>query len=214
MKLFNLDHSPYATRVRIQASYKGVELALEPPPVALRTVEFGERFPMAKIPVLQLDTGEEIGDSWAIMEYLEDVVPQPGLRPVEAVPHAHMNQIMRCSDTAFGPAGLFPLFRRVGMPDGIQGAAQDLEAMAVEMARLERLLLSLPDCRKRPLHLGDIALAPSIAYWLALAPRFDVAAPLAEFAAVATWWEWVNGHGAVADGLEEMLAAAAAFLGA
>ena len=154
MKLYNLDHSPYATRVRIQAYVKALPVDIEAPPMPLRTPEFADRFPMAKIPVLQLDDGQEIGDSWAIMEYLEDTVPEPSLRPTDPLAHAAMNQLMRCSDTAFGPAGLFPLFRMVSSPEAREDADAELAAMAGEIARLERLLGALPDCRERGLHLG------------------------------------------------------------
>ena len=88
MILYNLDHSPYATRVRILAYHKSLPLDVEPPPVPLRTDEFRERFPIAKIPVLQLDDGTEIGDSWAIMEYLEACNPEPALVPGDALARA------------------------------------------------------------------------------------------------------------------------------
>ena len=73
MKLYNLDHSPYATRVRMQIHKKGLEIAIEPPPDALGTPEFLARFPMGKIPVLELDDGSQLPDSWVIMDYLEEV---------------------------------------------------------------------------------------------------------------------------------------------
>ena len=52
MKLYNLDHSPYSTRVRMQIYAARLEVDIEPPPVELGTPEFNERFPLAKIPVL------------------------------------------------------------------------------------------------------------------------------------------------------------------
>ena len=81
VKLYNLDHSPYATRVRMQIYKKGLDLEILPAPAALRTPEFMARFPMGKIPVLELDDGRQVPDSWVIMEYLEDCQAGESLRP-------------------------------------------------------------------------------------------------------------------------------------
>ena len=85
-----MDHSPYATRVRMQITKKQLDIAIEPPPVPIQTPEFMARFPLGKIPVLELDDGSQIPDSWAIMEYLEDVSPAVSLRPEGATARAHM----------------------------------------------------------------------------------------------------------------------------
>ena len=66
MKLYNLDHSPYASRVRTQIRKKGLDIEFAAPPVELRTPEFNQRFPMGKIPVLELDDGSQVPDSWSV----------------------------------------------------------------------------------------------------------------------------------------------------
>ena len=60
MKLYNLDHSPYATRVRMQIDKAGLEVDILPSPLALRSPEILERFPLGKIPVLELDDGNRV----------------------------------------------------------------------------------------------------------------------------------------------------------
>ena len=211
MKLYNLNHSPYATRVRMQIYKKELDVAIEAPPVALRTDAFVERFPLGKIPVLELDDGSQIPDSWVIMQYLEDVTPAIALRPEGARACAHMHLLARYTDTYLGPAALNPLFLRVAAPGGSQGAEEQLAALDTELARLERLLQSLPSFRERLLHLGDIALAPSIDFVLLLGPMFGRPKPLADYPLVGAWWEWVSSDSAVAAGSGEMRAAVQSF---
>lgn len=213
MKLYNLDHSPFATRVRVQIYKKELDIDLEPPPEALRSEAFMERFPLGKIPVLELDDGSHLSDSWVIMEYLEDVMPATALRPDGARACAHMNSLARYTDTCLGPGALTPLFALVSVPGGTEGADEQLAALDAELARLERLLAYLPDFRGRGLHLGDIALAPSIDYVLLLGPIFGRPNPLQEYPLVTAWWEWVSSDAAVAAGSKEMRTAVQAFFG-
>lgn len=213
MNLYNLDHSPYATRVRMQIHKKALDIAIEPPPDALGTPEFLAQFPMGKIPVLELDDGSHLPDSWVIMEYLEEVTPSVSLRPEGARACANMQLLARYADTYLGPAGLFPLFAKVTSGAGVEGVEQELEALEGELARLERLLAYLPPFEKRSLHLGDIALAPHMDYVLLLAPMFGVAQPLANHPRAQAWQEWVQSDAAVARGSKEMLTAVKAFFG-
>ena len=211
MKLYNLDHSPYATRVRVQIYKKQLDITIEPPPEALRTAEFIQRFPMGKIPVLELDDGSHLPDSWVIMEYLEDVMPAMALRPEGATARAQMQLLARYTDTYLGPAAVAPLFTRVATPGGTENAQEQLAALDNELARLERLLQFLPDFNDRPLHLGDIVLAPSIDYVLLLGPMFGRQDPLENYPLVSAWWQWVTADAAVARGSEEMRTAVQAF---
>jgi glutathione S-transferase len=213
LKLYNLEHSPYATRVRMQIMKKGLDVELVPPPAALRTPELLEHFPLGKIPVLELDDGSQLPDSWVIMEYLEDVVPAVSLRPEGAKANAHMQLLARYADTYLSPGALFPLFARVKMPGGTENAEEALAALDTELGRLQRLLQTLPDCRDRKLHLGDIALAPSMDYVLLLGPMFGRPNPLADYPLVADWWDWVVSDEAVAQGLAQMRTAVKAFFG-
>ena len=213
MKLYNLDHSPYATRVRMQIHKKSLDVAIEPPPEELRSPEFMARFPLGKIPVLELDDGSQIPDSWVIMEYLEEVMPAVSLCPEGAKARAHMNLLARYADTYLGPNGLFPLFALVTSGAGAEGAEQHVAALDVELARLERLLQYLPDVQSRALHLGDLALAPHMDYVLLLAPMFGVDQPLENYRLVSAWRDKVSSDAEVAKGLEEMHTAVRAFFG-
>lgn len=206
MKLYNLDHSPYATRVRMLVRKKQLAVDFVRPEEALRTPEFVEQFPMGKIPVLELDDGSQLPDSWVIMEYLDEL-GEDRLSPQEALPRAHMQLLARYADTYLSPAALFPLFQRVAQP---QGAEAELAAMEAELSRLERLLQMLPEFEEREVNLGDMALATAMDYLLLLCPLFGLDEPLAAYPLVAQWNNWVHQDDAVAQSSAEMLAAARA----
>jgi glutathione S-transferase len=213
MKLYNLDHSPYATRVRMQIHQKNLDVAIEPPPVALRTPEFTARFPLGKIPVLELEDGNHLSDSWVIMEYLEEVSDGVPLRPSGAMARAEMQTLARCADTCLGPAAVFPLFSLVREGAAAAGVEEALSALDEELDRLERLLRALPDFATRDLHLGDIALVPHVDFLLLLAPIFGRENPLSAYPRISAWRDHVGQNAGVARGSDEMLTAVKAFFG-
>ncbi|MCB0197996.1 MAG: glutathione S-transferase N-terminal domain-containing protein, partial [Anaerolineae bacterium] len=57
MKLINLDHSPYAARIRIQIRKKNLPIEIIAPPLPLKSPEFMQKFTLGKIPLLELDDG-------------------------------------------------------------------------------------------------------------------------------------------------------------
>jgi glutathione S-transferase len=212
MKLYNLNHSPYATRVRTLIRKAKLDVDVLEPEEAVRTEAFIQHFPLGKIPVLELDDGSQLPDSWVIMEYLDSVSAQP-LTPMGKLERAHMQLLARYADTYLGPSALFPLFQRVTLPGGTEGAHEELAALDTELARMERLLTMLPDFRGRPVDLGDIALVPHMDFVVMLAPLFGKADPLATFPLVRGWHEWVMTDEAVAASSAEMREAVAGFFG-
>lgn len=203
MKLLNLDNSPYATRVRMQIRHKKLPVDLVSSPIPLRTPEFAAAYPLAKLPVLELDSGENIGESTVIMDYLEDLYPEPALRPDTPLARAHNAMLVRCADNHLAPA-LFPLFALLlGAADGVDPQDQ-LALVETELGKLERLLAERPDSAPRSLLTGDICLTTVIWYVDALAAEFDRENILAAYPAVAAWWQWVRDYPSVALALEEM----------
>ncbi len=87
MKLYMFPVAPNPTRIRLFLAEKaagGAEIPLEQVPVDLRerehrTPEHRARNPMAKLPVLELDDGSCFSESLAIIEYLEELHPEPPL---------------------------------------------------------------------------------------------------------------------------------------
>ena len=82
MKLYDFALAPNPRRVRIFLAEKGIELEVEQ--VAIREgAQFEPAFrainPNCTVPVLQLDDGSTIADSFAICRYFEEVQPEPPL---------------------------------------------------------------------------------------------------------------------------------------
>ena len=204
MKSLDLSFSPYASRVRIVVRLKHLPVAFEYPQLGLKTTEFKAAFPLGKIPILELDDGTCIPESWAIMEYLEESFPKIPLSPTSPLARAQMRVLGRCADLHLGPA-LFPLFVQLKRPQRDESAiAPQIDATRNELAKLARLLeeYGLPDTR--PLHLGDIALVTTIYYVTAVLPLFGAENPLDTAPLVARWWKLVSDIPEIAQTVKEI----------
>jgi maleylacetoacetate isomerase len=93
MKLYGYFRSSAAFRVRIAFNLKGVESE-----TALVNLQTGDQFsdafravnPQGRVPALTLDDGTVLVQSMAIMEYLEETIPDPPLLPKGAVARARV----------------------------------------------------------------------------------------------------------------------------
>lgn len=104
MKLYSYFRSSAAYRTRIALNFKA--LAFETVPVHLtraggeqNTPEFQAVNPQKRVPVLALDSGELLLQSVAIMEYLDEVHPDPPLLPNDPLERARVRavaQIIAC----------------------------------------------------------------------------------------------------------------------
>ncbi len=166
MKLINLAHSPYAARVRMQAYAKGIELELVDPEGFL-TPEFKQFNLLGKVPVL--DTGEQlIPESIVIMDYLEDIHPEPAMRPRDAQKRALMNIFYRFPDVYVQPV-LLPLFKQLGVEARDQDQiVEDIAALDIQMQVLDELLERFDRYGHNNLDLADCALAPIMYFAIAV----------------------------------------------
>jgi maleylacetoacetate isomerase/maleylpyruvate isomerase len=102
MKLFNYFRSSASFRVRIALELKG--LSYEYVPVHLvkgehRQPEYTAVSPSALVPTLETDGGERLGQSMAIIEYLDEVHPEPRLLPSDPLARARVRalaQLVAC----------------------------------------------------------------------------------------------------------------------
>lgn len=102
MKLYNYFRSSASFRVRIALALKG--LAYDYAAVHLakgeqRAAAFGSVSREQLVPVLELDGGERLTQSMAIIEYLEEMHPEPALLPADALGRARVRalaQIIAC----------------------------------------------------------------------------------------------------------------------
>jgi glutathione S-transferase len=82
VKLYVFPIAPNPTKLRSYVAEKGI--AIEQVQIDLRTgaqrrPDFLAKNPLGRLPVLELDDGECIGESLAIIEYLEELHPDPPL---------------------------------------------------------------------------------------------------------------------------------------
>jgi maleylpyruvate isomerase len=104
LKLYNYFRSSAAYRVRIALNVKDIDYD----PIAIHlTREGGRQFspefrainPQMRVPVLELDDGQRLIQSLAIIEYLDEFHPQPPLLPSDPVERARVRaaaQIIAC----------------------------------------------------------------------------------------------------------------------
>ena len=104
MKLYTYFRSSAAYRVRIALNLKGltsemISVHLQKEGGLNRKPEFRAINPHMRVPVLQLDTGDVITQSLAIIEYLDEVHPEPPLLPRDPVARAKVRalaQLIAC----------------------------------------------------------------------------------------------------------------------
>lgn len=102
MKLYNYFRSSASFRVRIALELKG--LPYDYLPVHLvkgehKTADYTTVSPSALVPTLETDGGERLGQSMAIIEYLDEIHPQPPLLPADPLKRARvraLSQLVAC----------------------------------------------------------------------------------------------------------------------
>lgn len=106
MKLFHGWLSSASRRVRLCLAEKGI--AYEGVPIDLaRQEHHSEKFlamnPNGVVPALLLDDGRPLHESSTICEYLDDLQPEPPLRPADAYQRALMRNFVRYTDEKILP---------------------------------------------------------------------------------------------------------------
>ena len=91
-KLYSVDLSPYAARVRMQIYAKGIPDITFEQPTDWGLPKFREKFPIGRIPVLDID-GDMIPESAVIAEYLEETYPEPSLLGTTPRESAHIARL-------------------------------------------------------------------------------------------------------------------------
>jgi glutathione S-transferase len=89
MKLYGAHMAANPRRVKIYLAEKGIEIEqvdFALPYAEMKTPEFLALSPTGRIPVLELDDGSSIPESTAIIEYLEELHPEPDM--IGATPRA------------------------------------------------------------------------------------------------------------------------------
>lgn len=94
--LHNYFRSSTSTRLRAALNLKGVAYEYAAYPLkdgAHRSPEFLARNPAGLVPVLELEDGTHIAQSLAIIEYLDEVYPEPPLLPKDPIGRARVRAL-------------------------------------------------------------------------------------------------------------------------
>ena len=183
MKLYSYFRSSAAYRARIALHLKGI--AFDTVAIHLtrdggqqHTPEFRAVNPQRRVPALALDTGEVLLQSLAIMEYLDEVYPDPPLLPKDPIERARVRavaHIIACDIHPLNNVGPLGYLRHALKAD--QSAVQEWYRhwVVTGFEAVEELIRPGPYAFGRHVTVADICIVPQVAN----ARRFKV--PLDRF---------------------------------
>jgi maleylacetoacetate isomerase len=170
MKLFGYFRSSAAFRVRIALNLKG--LAYEIVPVHLikdgghnRRPEFRAVNPQMRIPALVARTGEELIQSLAIIEYLDETHPEPPLLPKDPIARARaraLAQIIACDIHPLNNVGPLRYLKHEMHQEQSAIDAWYHHWVVAGFEALEALVGTGPYCCGGDITMADLCLVPQV----------------------------------------------------
>nr|PZM91054.1 MAG: maleylacetoacetate isomerase [Pseudomonadota bacterium] len=108
MKLYSYWRSSASWRVRTALAYKGLSYDYVPVHLTRDGGEqhkeaYREKNPMRQVPLLELDDGRTLAQSVAILEYLEEVFPEPPLLPRDPYLRGKVRQLVEVVNAGIQP---------------------------------------------------------------------------------------------------------------
>ncbi len=183
MKLYSYFRSSAAYRARIALNLKG--LPFDTIPIHLLKdggEQHGERFrtvnPQRRVPVLELPSGEVLLQSLALIEYLDEVYPEPALLPKPPLERARARavaEIIACDIHPLNNVGPLNYLRHQLAAEKAAVQAWYRHWIEIGFEAVEALLRPGPYAFGAAVGLADICIVPQVAN----ARRFDV--PLDRF---------------------------------
>jgi maleylacetoacetate isomerase len=171
VKLYSYFRSSAAYRVRIALNLK--KLPYETVPIHLtkdggrqHTPEFRAVNPQARVPALELSGGEVLTQSLAIIEYLDDIHPEPPLLPTDALDRAKARSIAQLIACDIHP--LNNLIALQYIKRQLKHEQTDIDAwyhhwIIAGFTALEAMLTPAPYACGAHVTLADICLVPQVA---------------------------------------------------
>jgi glutathione S-transferase len=196
--------SPFASRVALMLRAKGLNFEMPYPPGGLTSETYTAINPLQKLPVLSLENGEALPESQVICDYLEDVYPEPALRPKDALTRAKMNLLIRIGDLyLMNP--MLPLFKN------LNPATRNAPVVEASLAQIDKGLVALnkyiapgPFAIGDRFTLADCALAPILFYANRFLRLFDRKEALAAQVNVIAYYNAIQDDVHVAEVLDGM----------
>lgn len=201
MKLYTFQVAPNPTKVNVYLAEKGIQVPKQL--VSLiegqqKSPEFLARNPRGKLPVLELDDGSCVCESLAIIEYFEELHPEPPMWGRTPEERAHARALERLCDVGV----LIPLARYVhstnsplGLPPNPEVAAEAWQSAEQTLRILEARVGTGPFLAGDRVTVADCTLHAAFGF-----ARFrDVKVPPG-FANLHRWWERFQRRPSVASG--------------
>ena len=140
--LYGVKVSAFVAKVRVVLDHKGLEYEEIAPPDGYGSAAYREIIPAGSVPGLTVD-GAPLHDSTAIIEFLDDLAPNPPLRPAAPFDVALMRAFLGFHDTRLEAAArrLFPMIKLPVINGGGDRQA-GLGDVTAALVRLEELLAS------------------------------------------------------------------------
>src|SRR5271170_6243952 len=211
MKLYSSSLSNFASKSRIVAYEKGLNLEILSPPGGSSSAEYKKLNPLGKVPALLLDNGDVIAESEIINEYLEDQFPENPLMPKDARGRARVRWFTRLNDLYLDP----PFRALLPQLFGKQLEAAFVEQKLAEIAgRLDQLEAGIgsPWAAGDKFTLADAALTPTLFLMVSILPQFGAKGPIEGRPKLAAWWAKVQERPSTRKVIGEQQAALSAMM--
>jgi glutathione S-transferase len=198
MKLWQTYLSPFPTRVRLVMYAKGLDIPIvEPGGIHDRSGkgDYLKINPLGRVPTLELDDGRTLPESEVICEYLEDLYPEPTLRPADPWERAQVRLVSRLCDFYLVFA-MVPLFNASGRSRKTWDMAK-IDAALAEVKKsldyLEHYIGTDGYAVGKTLTQADGALAPQLMLAFEWAPKlFDRPSPESELPKLSAYWKAIK----------------------
>lgn len=203
MRMYNSDLSPFASRCRMAAYAKDIDIETLDPPGGLASDEYKKINPTGKIPALE-DNGKLIAESEVICEYLDDKFADKPLRPDNAAGRAAARLLSRVCDLyILGP--FFPLLPHLN-PKRRDQAVVDAGVAEVKkgLNLLESYFRGDGYAVGDRLSIADCTLVPTLFFMHNFLPAFGLENPLNGRPKLMAYWEKIQKDPVAARVLKEM----------
>ena len=172
--LYTYYRSSAAYRVRIALNLKGMPYTAVPVHLVKdggqhRSAAYRARNPQALVPAFELEDGTVLTQSLAIMEYLDEVQPEPALLPADAIGRARVRALAQAIACDLHPVNNLRVLQYLSQQLGISAEQKDAwyrHWVATGLQGLEVLLADHPStgrfCHGDTPTLADCCLVPQL----------------------------------------------------
>lgn len=172
--LYTYYRSSAAYRVRIALNLKGMPYTAVPVHLVKdggqhRSAAYRARNPQALVPAFELEDGTVLTQSLAIMEYLDEVQPEPALLPADAIGRARVRALAQAIACDLHPVNNLRVLQYLSQQLGISAEQKDAwyrHWVATGLQGLEALLADHPStgrfCHGDTPTLADCCLVPQL----------------------------------------------------